>query len=275
MHKVACNGAAIPALGFGTWELRGGTARRLVEAALEIGYRYIDTAQMYGNEVEVGAAVRASGLGRGKLFVTTKIWPDRFRKGELERSLEESVDRLGLEPDLALLHWPSPAVPLAETVEALNRAAEQGLARHIGVSNFTTAMIDEAVRLSARPLVSNQVEYHPFLSQAPVLAWCRNHGMALTAYCPLARGRVFGDATLARIGAAHGKGPGQVALRWLVQQEGVVAIPRSSSARHARSNFEIFDFALSEAEMADIKALGSPRGRVVDFPGFAPAWDAA
>jgi 2,5-diketo-D-gluconate reductase B len=275
MHKVACNGAEIPALGFGTWELRGETARRLVEAALGIGYRHVDTAQMYGNEAEVGAAVRASGLGRGELFVTTKVWPDRFRKGDLERSVEESVGRLGFEPDLVLLHWPNPEVPLAETVEALNRAAERGLARHVGVSNFTTAMIDEAARLSARPLVNNQVEYHPFLGQGPVLARCRERGMSLTAYCPLARGRVFKDATLARIGAAHGKGPGQVALRWLVQQEGVVAVPRSSSEAHARTNFELFDFALSDGEMAEIAALGRARERIVDFAGLSPKWDAA
>jgi diketogulonate reductase-like aldo/keto reductase len=230
---------------------------------------------MYGNEAETGAAVRAGGLGRHELFVTTKVWPDRFRKGDLERSVEESVGRLGFEPDLVLLHWPSAEVPLAETVEALNAAAERGLARHVGVSNFTTAMVDEAARLSARPLVNNQVEYHPFLGQAPVLAKCRQLGMSLTAYCPLARGRVFEDATLARIGAAHGKGPGQVALRWLVQQEGVVAVPRSSSESHARTNFEVFDFALSEGEMAEVAALAAPRGRIVDVAGLAPAWDAA
>ena len=258
MHDVSCNRASIPALGFRTWELRGDTARELVEAALEIGYRHVDTAQMYGNEAEVGAAIAASGVPRG----------------DLERSVEESVARLGLEPDLVLLHWPSPDVPLAETVAALNRAAERGLTRHVGVSNFTVAMVEEAVRLSPRPIVTDQVEYHPFLGQAPVLACCRSHGMALTAYCPLARGRVLGEPVLARIGQAHGKGPGQVALRWLVQQEGVVALPRSSSVRHARTNFGIFDFELSGAEMAEVAALAEPCGRLVDGR-FAPAWDAA
>src|SRR5690349_8864403 len=268
MHNVDANGISIPALGFGTWELRGGTARRLVEAALEIGYRHVDTAQMYGNEAEVGAAVAASGLPHEELFVTTKVWPDRFRSGDLERSVEESVQRLRLRPDLVLLHWPNPSVPLAETIEALNRIAEQGLTRHIGISNFTTAMIDEAVRLSPRPLVTDQVEYHPFLEQDAVIARCRAHRMALTAYCPLARGRVFKDPLLARIGRDHGKGPGQVALRWLVQQQGVVAIPRSSSAERARANFEVFDFALSEAEMAEVTALGKPSGRVVSGAGM-------
>lgn len=256
MRKVVCNGAAIPALGFGTWELRGSTAQRMTEAALAIGYRHLDTAQMYRNEAEVGAAIRAAGVPREEVWVTTKVWHDRFRKGDLERSAGESLERLGLEAvDLLLLHWPNPQVPLVETIEALNRVAERGQARHIGISNFMPPLIDEAVQLSARPLVTDQVEYHPFLRQDPVLERCRARGMALTAYCPLARGRVFKDATLRRIGEAHGKGPGQVALRWLVQQEGVIAIPRSSSVEHARSNFEIDDFALSEAEIASIGRL--------------------
>jgi diketogulonate reductase-like aldo/keto reductase len=276
MHVDRCNGAAIPTLGFGTWELRGDTARKLVESALEIGYRHIDTAQMYGNEAEVGAALKAGGLPREEIFVTTKVWPDNFRRGDLERSADQSLARLGLTyVDLLLLHWPSPDVPLAETMEALNAVAERGQARHIGVSNFNTARIDEAVRRSARPLVTNQVEYHPFLSQDPVLARCRERGMSLTAYCPLARGRVFSDPTLARVASAHGKGPGQVALRWLVQQDGVIAIPRSSSAAHARANFAIDGFELTAAEMAEITALAKPAGRIVDFAASAPAWDAA
>ena len=275
MHRVAANGADIPALGFGTWELRGATAQRLVEAALAIGYRHLDTAQMYGNEAEVGAGLRASGLPRDQVFVTTKVWPDRFRAGDFERSVEESLRRLRLDAvDLLLLHWPSREVPLAETMEALGRVHAAGKARHIGISNFTAAMIDEAVALSTAPLATDQVEYHPMLSQRAVLRGCRRHGMALTAYCPLARGRVFGDPILKRIAEAHGRGAGQVALRWLVQQEGVVAIPRSSSEEHARSNFAIFDFALGEAEMAEITAIGAPAGRVVNVAGVAPAWDA-
>ena len=275
MHRVAANGADIPALGFGTWELRGATAQRLVEAALAIGYRHLDTAQMYGNEAEVGAGLRASGLGRDEVFLTTKIWPDRFRAGDLERSVDESLARLRLDAvDLLLLHWPSREVPLAETMAALNRVHAAGKARHVGVSNFTAAMIEQAVKLSPAPLATNQVEYHPMLSQRAVLQGCRAHGMALTAYCPLARGRVFKDATLRRIGETHGRGAGQIALRWLVQQEGVVAIPRSSSEEHARSNFAIFDFALSEAEMAEITAVGAPAGRVVNVAGVAPKWDA-
>lgn len=276
MHTVNANGASIPALGFGTWELAGSTAQRMVEAALAIGYRHLDTAQIYGNEAEVGAGFHASGLPRDSVFVTTKVWPDRFRAGELQRSVEESLKKLRLDAvDLLLLHWPNPEVPLAETIAALNEVAERGWSRHIGISNFTTAMIEEAVRLSARPLATNQVEYHPYLGQRKVYAACRRHGLALTAYCPLARGRVFQDPRLRNIAERHGKTAGQVALRWLVQQEGVIAIPRSSRPEHARANFALFDFALSEGEMAEIAALAEPGGRLVDVAGLSPRWDAA
>ncbi len=275
MHVVEANGARIPALGLGTWELRGAVAIRIVETALAAGYRHIDTAQMYGNEREVGIALRASGLPREEVFLVTKVWPDRFRRGDLERSVAESLERLGTDyVDLVLLHWPSREVPLAETVAALVAVRARGLARHIGVSNFTVALLEEAVRLAAPvPLVTDQVEYHPFLAQGRVLAACRRHGMALTAYCPLARGRVLRNPVLQRIGRHYGKSPAQVALRWLVQQEGVVAIPRSSRPEHVRRNFEIWDFHLTEAEMAEIAALASPSGRIVDLPDLAPAWD--
>jgi 2,5-diketo-D-gluconate reductase B len=262
MHTVDANSATIPALGFGTWELRGDTARRMVEAALEIGYRHVDTAQMYGNEAEVGAALRGSGLPRGELFVTTKVWPDRFRASDLQRSVEESLARLGLDRvDLLLLHWPSPTVPLAETMDALNDVVARGWAAHIGISNFTGALIEQAVALSERPLATNQVEYHPFQDQSALLADCRRRGLSVTAYRPLARGRVFDDPTLAGIARRHGRTPGQVALRWLVQQDGVVAIPRSSSLEHARDNFGIDGFQLDAREMAEIAALAAPRGR--------------
>ncbi len=275
MYGVEAHGARIPVLGFGTWELRDGLAVRMVEAALGIGYRHIDTAQMYENEREVGTAIRTSGIDRREIFLTTKVWPDRFRDGDLQRSVEESLERLGLDAvDLLLLHWPNPAVPLAETIAALNDARARGLTRHIGVSNFPTGLMREALRLSEAPLVTNQVEYHPFLSQKRVLRACREAGMALTAYCPLARGRVFGHPVIERIAARHRKSPAQVALRWLVQQEGVVAIPRSSKPEHARANFEIWDFSLDGREMAEISALARSGGRIVDIAGLAPDWDA-
>jgi diketogulonate reductase-like aldo/keto reductase len=273
LHNVTANGASIPALGFGTWALPDDRVQALVEHALAVGYRHLDTAQMYGNEAAVGAGLRASGLPRDAVFLTTKIWPDHFARDDFRRAADERLQLLGVdELDLLLLHWPSKTVPLAETIEALNAVKAAGQTRHIGVSNFTTRLIDEAVRSSAAPLVTDQVEYHPYLSQAKVLGKLKAHGMALTAYCPIARGKVVDDPTLGAIGKAYGKSATQVALRWLVQQEGVIAIPRSSSETRIEANLAVFDFSLSDADMARIAALGSPTGRVVDI-AVAPEWD--
>jgi 2,5-diketo-D-gluconate reductase B len=273
MLYVETHGARIPALGLGTFRLDGRTAGRMVAYALEIGYRHIDTAQMYGNEAEVGAALASSGVARDEVWLTTKIWPDDFREGDLQRAAEQSVRRLRTEPDLLLLHWPNPRVPLRETIGALNEARRQGLTRQIGISNSPTALIRESVALSEAPLLVNQVEYHPYLSQRAVLEELRAQGMALTAYSPVAQGQVFADRTLPRIGERHGKNPGQVALRWLLQQDGVSAIPRSSREAHAKANLDVFDFALAAEEMAEISALARPQGRLVNPAGFAPRWD--
>ena len=273
MHYVEAHGARIPALGFGTFRLEGDVARRMVGHALEIGYRHIDTAQMYGNEAEVGAAIADSGVARDEVWLTTKIWPDNFRAADLQRAAEASTERLRTVPDLLLLHWPNPRVPLAETLGALNRVKREGLTRHIGISNCPSALIRESVALSEEPLVVDQVEYHCYLSQRTVLEELRRHGMALTAYSPIAQGKVFSEPVLERIGRQHGKNPGQVALRWLIQQDGVTAIPRSSREANARANFDIFDFALSAEEMREIAGLARPGGRVVNPAGFAPAWD--
>ena len=273
MRMVSARGVEIPALGLGTWQLSGDVARRMVGYALGIGYRHIDTAQIYGNEAEVGAAIESSPVPREQIWLTTKIWPDNFRAEALQRAAEQSVRRLGTEPDLLLLHWPNPSVPLEETLGALNEVKRRGLARHLGISNFNVALIRQALALSQEPLVANQVEYHPYLDQAAVLEELRAKSMALIAYSPLAKGRVLRDRTLARIGERHGKTPGQVALRWLIQQDGVAAIPRSSRETNAQADLEIFDFELSEAEMAEIFALAHPGGREVDFPGYAPEWD--
>jgi 2,5-diketo-D-gluconate reductase B len=273
MIGVEAQGARIPALGLGTWQLGGHVARRMVGYALDLGYRHIDTAQMYGNEAEVGAAIAGSSVPRAQIWLTTKIWPDNFRAGALKRAAEESVRRLRTEPDLLLLHWPNPRVPLEETMGALNEVKRRGLARHIGISNFNVALIRDALATSEESLVVDQVEYQPYLSQSAVLEELRPNGMALVAYSPLAKGKVFNDRTLARIGERHGKSPGQVTLRWLIQQDGVCAIPRSSREAHAKANFEIFDFELTEAEMAQIFALAHAGGRQVEVAGFAPRWD--
>jgi len=237
-----------------------------------MGYRHIDTAQSYDNEREVGRGIAKAGLKRDEVFVTTKIWPDAFTGEEFRRAAQESLERLKLEcVDLLLLHWPSKEVPLAETIEALNWAEASGITRHVGVSNFTIAMMDEAVRLSTAPIVCNQVEYHPYLLQDRVHAACRARGMAMTAYCPIARGKVLGDPVIGRVAAAHGVSPTQVTLRWLIDQDGVVAIPRTSRAERAEENLAL-DFVLTAQETAEIDGLRSKNGRLVNI-AQAPEWD--
>jgi 2,5-diketo-D-gluconate reductase B len=272
MLFVEANGAKIPAIGLGTWELRGRACARLVEQALRLGYRHIDTAQVYENEREVGDGLRASGVRREEVFLTTKVWTSHFAPHDLERSARESLIRLRVsEVDLLLLHWPNPRVPLAETLDALAHVRKLGMTRHIGVSNFTVALIDEAVAKCAAPLVCNQVEYHPYLDQTRVREACARHGMAVVAYSPIAKGRIRNDELLAGIGKAHGKSAAQICLRWLVQQ-GVSAIPRTSRLERLSENLAIFDFELSEAEMRQISEMGSRDGRLTDY-GFAPKWD--
>lgn len=271
MRFVEANGARIPALGLGTWELHSATARA-VEQALRLGYRHIDTAQIYENERGVGDGLRASRVPRSEVFITTKVWTTHFAPNDLERSVKESLSRLRLNDiDLLLLHWPNPQVPLAETLGALAHAKTMGLTRHIGVSNFTVALIEEAVATCTEPLVCDQVEYHPYLDQTRVIDACEARGLALVAYSPIAKGRVKNDRLLTAIAKRYGKTQAQVCLRWLIQQ-GAVAIPRTSKVERLSENIDIFDFALSDDEMNEIFAMGSRDGRIVDF-GFAPDWD--
>jgi 2,5-diketo-D-gluconate reductase B len=231
MQYVEANGARIPAIGLGTWELRGRTCARLVEQALRLGYRHIDTAQVYENESEVGEGLRASGITRDEVFVTTKVWTTHFAPNDLERSTRESLARLRLaEVDLLLLHWPNPRIPLQETLGALARVKKLGMAKHIGVSNFTVALIEEAVAASPEPLVCDQVEYHPYLNQTKVRQACVENGMALVAYSPVAKGRIKNDKALARIGENYGKTAAQVCLRcWCSRTLPRYRAPRRSS----------------------------------------------
>jgi diketogulonate reductase-like aldo/keto reductase len=274
MQIVEANGARIPAVGMGTMTLKGEACVNAVSAALKLGYRHLDTAERYGNEVEVGEGLRASGIDRKDVFVTTKVYWDKLAPGDFETSFDDSLQKLKLPAvDLLLIHWPSKTVPLADTIPLLCKAKRDGRAKHIGIANFTVPLIEEAVRLSTEPLVTNQIEVHPYLDQSKVIAACRRHGISITAYCPLARGQVPGDAALAGIGKRHGKTASQVALRWLVQQ-GIVVIPRSSKPERLAENMAVFDFVLSDAEMADIARLRRPDSRVVN-PPHAPAWDVA
>jgi 2,5-diketo-D-gluconate reductase B len=263
--SVEAKGANIPLVGLGTWELRGRACARTVEQALRLGYRHIDTAEMYDNERDVGDGLRASGVARREVFLATKIWPSHFSPPALARAARDCAARLRVsEVDLLLLHWPNPQVPLAETIGALCKVKRDGLARHIGVSNFTVALIADALRVSTEPLVCDQVECHPFLDQSKVLAACRVHGMVLVAYSPLARGDFRRNEVLQRIGAAHKKTAAQICLRYLVQQD-IVVIPRTSKLERLSENASIFDFALSDAEMAQVASLARPDGRLVDW----------
>lgn len=272
IKHIDASGHSIPALGFGTFELKPDDAQRMVAAALGIGYRHIDTAQMYENEEAVGAGIRDSGVSRDQIWLTTKIHPRNFHDGDLQRSVDDSLRKLGADHvDLILLHWPSFDVPLGESLEALMEVREQGKTRAIGVSNFTAELLREATDICGGGVLAiNQIEYHPYLSQQTVIKQIKALGMAPTAYCPIAQGKVIGDDTLKQIGQLHGKSEVQVTLRWLIQQ-GVISIPRTSKERNAQANFEIFDFQLTPEQMKHIDALQGD-GRLID-PSFAPDWD--
>ncbi|MGZ5867769.1 MAG: aldo/keto reductase [Xanthobacteraceae bacterium] len=269
---VEIHGARVPAIGLGTWDLRGRTCARVVEQALRLGYRHVDTAEMYDNEREIGEALRASGVKRQDVFITTKIWPSHLAPLELERAAKESLARLRLtEVDLLLIHWPNPKIPLSETIPALCKMKQAGFTRHVGVSNFTVALIDEAVGHATEPLVTNQIEWHPFLDQSKVRAACAAHGIAVTAYSPIARGKAAGDKELKLIGLHHRKSAAQVCLRYLLQ-EGAIVIPRTSKVERLSENLNVLDFELDDAEMDEIRKLASSGGRMVTMGG-APEWD--
>jgi len=260
---VEANGARIPLVGLGTWALRGATCARMVEEAIRLGYRHIDTAAMYGNEEAVGEGLRASGVPRDEVFITTKVWSSDLRARDFERSTHDSIAKLKIPSvDLLLIHWPNSSVPLKETIGVLCKMKRDGLARHVGVSNFTGTLLEQAVKLSTEPLVTNQIECHVYLDQSKVIAASRKAGLSVTAYTPIARGRVEDDKVLARIGKGYGKTAAQVCLRYLVQQD-LIVIPRTSHSERLKENFAIFDFKLAAAEMKDIARLASPDGNIV------------
>ena len=272
MKTVKTADIEIPALGFGTYQLEPADARRMVAEALRIGYRHVDTAFIYKNEEGVGQGIADSGVARDDVFLTTKIWVTNFRDGDLQRQAEESAERLGQVPDLLLLHWPKPDPAMEETIKALNDARARGFAKNIGLSNFPSALFRKAFDLSEAPLVTNQVEYHPYLSQKTLIDTARDLGSSITAWSPLAQGKIADDAILNEIGRAHGKSAGQVTLRWIVQQ-GVIAIPKTSSEKRAAENLDIFDFELTADEMARIHGLAHPGGRIGDWIDPAFEWD--
>ena len=269
---LSAHGAEIPAIGFGTSSL--GDCGEIVATALKVGYRHIDTAWKYGTERGVAEGMRASGVPRSEIFLTTKVSHEFLRADDFARSVDESLKTLGVDfVDLLLVHWPNPEIPLSEPIPALARAKRQGLTRHIGVANFNIAMLDEAIRLCPEPLVNLQAEYHAHLDQTKLIEACRRRGLIFTAYCPLGRGRLLRDPVLADIAARKGRPLAQIALRWLVQQGNIIPIPRSSNPARMAENLGVFDFALSEEEMKRIAALKRPDSRIADPAGRAPAWD--
>ncbi|MBB3595547.1 diketogulonate reductase-like aldo/keto reductase [Rhizobium sp. BK529] len=275
MKFVSANGASIPALGFGTFRMPGPDAERMVSHVLANGYRHIDTAQIYGNEADVGEGIRRSGVARGDLFLTTKVWVENYRRDAFLASIDESLKKLKTDHvDLLLLHWPNETVPLAEQIGALNEVAKAGKVRHIGVSNFNTDLMRKAVRFSSLPIVTNQVEYHPYIDQTPVLRTARELNMSVTAYYAMADGKVFKDAVLQELAAKHGKSIAQIVLRWIAQQD-VIVLSKTVSEARAEENAAIFDFALTTEEMAAIHALVKADGRIVSPEGLAPVWDKA
>jgi 2,5-diketo-D-gluconate reductase B len=270
---LSAHGAEIPAIGFGTSGM-GEDCGEIVATALKLGYRHLDTAWKYGSECAVGDGMRGSGVPRDDIFLTTKVSHEYLRAADFARSVDESLANLGVDQvDLLLVHWPNLEIPLAETMAALAKAKRDGFTRHVGVANFNIAMLDEATRLCPEPLVALQAEYHPYLDQTTLLEACRQRGLAYIAYCPLARGRIFSDPVLGEIARAKGKTIAQIALRWLLQKDIVVPIPRSANAARIADNLDVFDFTLSADEVARIAALKRANGRIANPAGRAPAWD--
>jgi len=269
-RTLTVQGVEIPKLGFGTWEITGAAASEAVRDALELGYRHIDTARAYGNEAAVGSGMADAGVDRGDIFLTTKLWYSRLRPAEVREQLDGSLHDLGTDyVDLLLIHWPNPDVPLEQTLRAMVQLRDEGKVRHLGVSNFPSALLREALELA--PIIADQVEYHPALAQPQLLALARERDLMLTAYSPFAHGRLLDNPVLREVGEAHGKSAGQVALRWLLDQPQVAAIPKASSHSNRAANLEVFDFELSDEERGRIASLA--RDERTTNPSWAPRWD--
>lgn len=270
---VCANGADIPSIGFGTYGISSADTLRLIPAALKAGFRHIDTAQIYGNEAEVGEGILRSGVPREDVFITTKVWVSNLPRRRFLASVDESLRNLRTDfIDLLLLHWPSKLVPLADQMAVLNEVVHGGKVLKIGVSNFNSALVEQAVELSDIPLATNQFEYHPYLGQSTILAATRRGGMSPTAYCAMAVGKVFTDPRLTSIAARYRKSVSQIVLRWIIQQE-VVALSRTVHEERLAENINVFNFELEADDMQAIHRLAVPNSRIVNPPGLAPVWD--
>lgn len=263
MKHLTIHNTPIPALGLGTYLARGNTAVNIVRQALGLGYRHIDTAQFYANEEAVGSGIRESGVSRAEVFLVTKVWPSNLDKKRFLPSVEESLSKLQTGyVDLLLIHWPHATLPLDSYLGELAKAQEKGMARFIGVSNFNISQLERSFGLGL-PIITNQIEFHPLLDQSRLQGWMQGQGLSLTAYSPLAQGKAATNSTLESIGREHGKSAAQVALRWILQQELAMAIPKTTNPKRLEENMAVFDFELSEEDMARIDELGHRGGRRV------------
>lgn len=270
---VNAHGATIPALGFGTFRMSDQEISNIIPVALEAGFRHFDTAQIYGNEAALGNALQSAGVTRNDLFLTTKVWIDNYSPKRFIASVDESLEKLKTDKvDLLLLHWPGEQVPIAQQVEWLNTAKQAGKTHHIGVSNQSLAQWNESIRSSAAPIITNQIEVHPYINQQSMITATHANGAAVTAYYGMADGKVLNDTSILPIANAHGKSTAQIVLRWLLQQ-GLIALSKTAHSQRVFENAAVFDFVLTPAEMARLNALHQPNGRLVSPKGLAPHWD--
>ncbi|MDO9561261.1 MAG: aldo/keto reductase [Bradyrhizobium sp.] len=272
MDNLQTQGISLPRLGLGTFRLQGDACRVAVEGALGLGYRHIDTAEMYGNEEAIGDAIAASGVARKDLHVTTKVWHENLAPDAIRHAFDASLKKLRLDHvDLYLVHWPSKAMNLPAMFETLTMLKQEGFTRAIGVANFNIALLKTVVEEIGAPIACNQVEYHVMLDQTPLRRYMSAKAIPLVAYCPLAQGRAASDPTLMAIGRKHGASAAQVALKWLLDQDGVAAIPKASRPESQQANLDALHIGLDDEDMNAIAAL--PKDRRCVNPGFAPAWD--
>jgi 2,5-diketo-D-gluconate reductase B len=272
MDHLEAHGIRIPRLGLGTFRMQGDICRAAVESALQLGYRHIDTAEMYANEEAIGAAIASSGLARAELHVTTKVWHENLAPDAIRRAFDNSLKKLRLDfVDLYLVHWPSANMSLPKVFETLMKLREEKRTRAIGVANFTVALLKTVVEEIRAPIACDQIEYHAMLDQGKVKAYLDSKSIPLVAYCPLAQGRVASEETLIAIGKKHNASAAQVALKWLLDQPGVAAIPKASRRESQKANLDAMDVRLDDEDRQKIASL--PKNRRCVNPGFAPAWD--